>query len=900
MSTLRQNDFITGWQLFVLGATSVVLSIASGWTTWDGMSNFTEEPALSFMITFGIQGVMLIAAWLIGDSFAKERVLRPQTGSSGRQVFAAGVGNALLVLLVLGIGLVMMTRFDLWPQGFEAIRSDLAFLSDPRVLSIAGLAVVALLTYAARDIVYGYLRALRIVAKHFVLWIMFLACMATSVFFSFDSLFSTIFSDEERARTADVRIRSETAAFISELADLTSRRQVEQRAALLDGDAWRDFAASLDELSAAAKAGPAAVDERLRQDLLTSQEAVSEAQSRLLALESDASQNAQSQQELSRKLAILRSQAAELQAQVDTLNKDIFEKDRDVIAKAAAAEAEATGVGESAIAGRGPRYRELSDQLTRLEAEKSNLELQLAAYRERLTEAQSAVTDAERQLAELKTAGERLAVRIQATDTTRDAGAQTDAANALKDKITAAAATLAGSRSEFERAPTRARLEALQAGCSGLLTTLSGAKLVSGPVAAFECRPGPVHEAAVDLYALNQGVQALAQTCSAASAPAGGNVDAQLSHARQCVQTARLSPADAAEIRAKIDRLERARDDLAHRFVVSANALSDGHNLAFLALAIAIAIDALVFMSGLFGAHVSRGANRPAGRQDPRADRYAAETIKSALLPNGFGTASRALELIVPASGPGRPGTLGAEWTHEVKLDEIEPQLQGEMKKLLNAGAATGRVRRNDKLRDHYYLQGDFVGLLCDAAQSTYAPQPAAPAADLPDLKTHAPMLLNYFTPSTRPGDHTHELKMADVTQEDASRVKSAMEALCALKFAQLTEADGDTAVYSIHDGFHSFLASSSTGRQDSDGQYAAGPEANLTDHLLASAAPRVTPAPRTRVKPHAVKARITPRSAAVLSGGNGIPGSATAGASPSATAVVGQVLRDPLPKSDA
>ncbi len=66
-----EEVFFTNWRLAVLGTTGIVLSLASGWTTWDGMRNFTNEPILSFMVTFGIQGVMLVVAWLIGE------VLRP-------------------------------------------------------------------------------------------------------------------------------------------------------------------------------------------------------------------------------------------------------------------------------------------------------------------------------------------------------------------------------------------------------------------------------------------------------------------------------------------------------------------------------------------------------------------------------------------------------------------------------------------------------------------------------------------------------------------------------------------------------------------------------------------------------------------------------------------------------
>ena len=65
-------------------APGIVLSLASGWTTWDGMKNFTGEPILSAMVTFGIQGVMLIVAWLIGESFAtgmNQQMARKATAS---------------------------------------------------------------------------------------------------------------------------------------------------------------------------------------------------------------------------------------------------------------------------------------------------------------------------------------------------------------------------------------------------------------------------------------------------------------------------------------------------------------------------------------------------------------------------------------------------------------------------------------------------------------------------------------------------------------------------------------------------------------------------------------------------------------------------------------------------
>src|SRR5262245_3663560 len=64
-TALRDN-----WQLTLLASTGIALSLASAYTTWDGLRNFTRAPLLSLAIAFGIQGVMLIVAWLIGESFA--------------------------------------------------------------------------------------------------------------------------------------------------------------------------------------------------------------------------------------------------------------------------------------------------------------------------------------------------------------------------------------------------------------------------------------------------------------------------------------------------------------------------------------------------------------------------------------------------------------------------------------------------------------------------------------------------------------------------------------------------------------------------------------------------------------------------------------------------------------
>jgi hypothetical protein len=116
------EQITSNWRLALLGATGVVLSLASGWTTWDGMRNFTQEPVLSLMITFGIQGVMLIVAWLIGESFATGMTQRQAApvvagaaGQTSRRGFGAVpqvMGMAIGILIAAGLAILVLDAFD--------------------------------------------------------------------------------------------------------------------------------------------------------------------------------------------------------------------------------------------------------------------------------------------------------------------------------------------------------------------------------------------------------------------------------------------------------------------------------------------------------------------------------------------------------------------------------------------------------------------------------------------------------------------------------------------------------------------------------------------------------------------------------------------------------------------
>ena len=218
--------FFTNWQLALLGSAAIVLSLAGGWTTWDGMTNFTGEPVLSLMFTFGIHGVMLIVAWLIGESFATGMSTVPRAGMS--RVTAP-------LIVVIGLGVVLLAIATVLYQWHHGIAADVWI----QTITIAGLLFGALGLYAASaksDVVAPYTQALRIIAKNSMLWVMFLACMATSVFFSFDSRFNVVFPKEQRERVSELRAQKEVSGIVADIsrhdrepADRAGRGAVQER-----------------------------------------------------------------------------------------------------------------------------------------------------------------------------------------------------------------------------------------------------------------------------------------------------------------------------------------------------------------------------------------------------------------------------------------------------------------------------------------------------------------------------------------------------------------------------------------------------------------------------------------------------------------------------------------------
>ena len=698
-----EETLFSNWQLGLLGTTGIILSLASGYTTWDGMRNFTGEAVLSAMVTFGIQGVMLIAAWLIGESFAvgmNQQPVRRATGAMGLDAMTANVVGA-----VVGIALFIAALSLFLPGGTGALLGGAGERNLPQdaaawtkfgdqllwiVTALLGLAFVAL--FASSDLLKPYVQSTRIIIKNMILWVMFLACMATSVFFSFDSLFASIFPQSERMRAAELRAQNQVAGILADIEGRIVGSRLEEAQNLFQSSGFQAYDAQLSKLAEASRAATSEIEAYFNQQLEDRNRAIKQQQERAATAQGAQAGLSIKKESIAQELIRLKSDRPSLAADFDSRKADVDQKIRDVDAKRVEALAEAGGVEGTGKEGRGPQYRQRMEELAKLQATVKIAEERLADARKRLTAADSRITVIEREqssldgeLAKLKGEAETADQRIRMTQEQlpSDGAARVDPA-----RITPA---FEGARAEFRQEPTQDRLLKVQQLCTQIYTAMATAspgtkKAVDG----VECDPKQAAEAAAVVFALNAGTERFATSCKGGDKLARHtSTDALFGFARSCLVDSGLTSKETDQLRSRINFIELNRDDKAHRFVVTWNAFLDGNRLAYLALGIAIAIDSLVFMSGLFGANALRSPLSDVPTPRARSAQQLEATINAALGQTPFDSAQLVLSEL-------RPITNTHGFSAVVTLDGLDRVTADRIRMVLTAGSDIRAVERDE------------------------------------------------------------------------------------------------------------------------------------------------------------------------------------------------------------
>lgn len=687
-------DFLTNWRLVLLGLTGLVLSLASGWTTYDGIYNFTQTPVLSLMITFGIQGVMLVTAWLIGESFATGSTGEDNQKTRGFATIADIIRKSsqlffsFMVLLAIAF---ILAKFALNYDTLQLFQSlSLSLFGASSILGGILFFAFLLVLFSRADIIGPYARGVRVILAHLPLWLMFLSTMATSVFFSFDSLFTTIFPAEERKRAGDLRATGQITGIIADIDARIEQRRKEAADLLLASKPWTEYRQELDKLSRLLRSAPKALEaefarrQRERQILFAEQQ-------QIMANAQASVQNLKSERDLLKpSLERLESQKNSLEAEVQRIRDEKRAKEQELATREAEAKAEARGVGATGRAGRGPKFRELNKLVTKLK-------IDIDAINTQLTTAESALDSNIRERNQGRQRLQEIEQRISQFETQNTAAKENlksqqesaDDGSGLQINVATGLKSLEQNVAAFRQNPARLTLNNLQELCGRLISTVSQVPGLQLKAADINCNPDKTNEGASKVFSLDESRKRYQSLCGKeAKVPAG--TDALLDFGQRCILTSGLPSADTQEFRNSLNRIALNRDDKAHRFVVTWNAFNDGNSLAHLALIIAIAIDALVFMSGLFGANavVSPLADSPKARNRPISQLK--EIVENALLPDKAYSADLVLNVMHPRLDEDNSGYMASINLQGLALDQHLI-----IKKVLAAGASLGLVKHD-------------------------------------------------------------------------------------------------------------------------------------------------------------------------------------------------------------
>lgn len=804
VGSVIETLFFTNWQLGLLTATGVVLSAASGWTTYIGIRNFTSEPILAIMIAFGIQGVMLIVSWLIGESFATGMTQQAPTANAkeDRTSMKAALAITLFGIAVAGLALIIQ---------FGSARSS--EVSAAQVLPVlywgaAGLVMIGLLIVASKAHTFrSYFDAMRVIVRTAVLWVMFLACMAASVFFSFDSHFTSIFPQSERVRAAELRAQNQVAGVVADIGNMITQRQASEAEALFSTKGWQDYDKNLAALARLAQESSKAIDEYFtklmedrRRGIATQQERVATAQS--------------SQAGLVSKKTAMTDELARLKAERPALVEDVGAK-RQVIdglrnefdAKRVEAMAEERGVEGTGKAGQGPQFRARKAEEASLQDKIKIAEERLREPQKRLQTGDQRIVQIERELSlidgeiaklrgEAQTAESRIKIAEEAK-TVDEGASKIDPARMLP--------TFEKARQEFRQSPTVEHLTQVQGMCSQILAAMTQTPATKDKVHSIDCDPKTANEAAARVFALNDGIKTFGASCAGGDKLAQyKSVDALFDFARKCVQDSGLASKDTDDLRQKINFIELNRDDKANRFVVTWNAFQDGNRLAYLALAIAIAVDGLIFMSGLFAANAVRSPLSDVPTSKARNAEQLEAIINNALLPQPYTNARIAIDAM-------HADTSRPPYTHMVDLRELDPERQGIVRRVLGAGASIDAVHRDEANSARYFVRRELHEYLSIAGTRAFEKsgeiikedvrdqeklaqlekdisvalipqaQPGEPPQDLNAAIAHgAQLVLDHLHPYDDPDDTGYRSELRLEEFEHASHRKTARRALTA------------------------------------------------------------------------------------------------------------------------
>ena len=471
--------------------------------------------------------------------------------------------------------------------------------------------------------------------------------------------------------------------------------------------------------------------------------------------------------------------------------------------------AEDKGVEGSLKEGKGPIYRQRVGELDKMQGAYKIQEDRVKDAKKRLDAVDTRVSQIKQELASIdgqlakykgeeETASQRIKM-AQDNAVGQDAEQHIDPGRVLP--------AFEKARVEFRQEPTGERLGIVQQRCSQLYNAMYSTEVTKPKVGGLDCDPKQASEAAASLFALQAGTNTFNSNCVGGDKLAQHqSTDSLFAFATKCLADSGLPSKQTDELRGRINFAEMNRDDKAHRFVVTWNAFQDGNRLAYLALAIAIGINSLIFMTGLFGANAVRSPLADVPSPKGRNSHQLEAIIENALLPDTFENARTTLDAM-------RPITNESGFMAEVRPEQLDPHAAQRVLAVLNAGATINAVEY-DAIADRYLVRGELYEFLAITAKRWFEAdkvnvdlaelEKIVGVALLPDINQNAETVLHYMHPISEDRGFTAEIKLGEVAPTDIRLMRNTLNAGATLDRVRVGK---EASHYWVHKDLYKTLA---------------------------------------------------------------------------------------------
>ena len=602
-------------------------------------------------------------------------------------------------------------------------------------------------------------------------------------------------------RAAEIRTLNQVAAVVADIGERAQKVQLAEAERLFDTDGWKAYDAHLAKLAQEA-AGLAGRDrEVLRPEDRGPRRGIIEQQERIAGAERGQTSLAEaSRDELEAELQRLEPGVGALEAEMAKAQATYNETKQAIAAKRIDASAEDGGVEGTMKRGQGPVYRQRMAELDDLQRKLTITdEPRFKDAQKQRDRASARIVSLRREIATIN--GEVAKYKGEALD--GDAAHQDSRERATRMPRAPRSIPPASCRRSSGRvphsvsSPTLERLAAVQTQCGNLVNAMTSTPpprtrcAVSTAIPSRRLRRPRASSRSMRALSPSGPIARAAPSCPRAPPPTA----CLASGANVC-----RSPASCRRIRtdigARLQSIEMNRDDKAHRFVVTWNAFLDGNRLAYLALVLAIGVDALVLMAGLFGAAAVKSPLSDVPSPKARSAEQLEAIVKNALGEDRLENA----ELVLAAM---RPSGIPGDSRSEVDLSRYDPETARRIRKVLVAGASIGAVERasTDPHHERYLVRSEmfeYLSVVANAARETdreYADRSRliqiVGAALEPDGQRNAETVLEHVEPINPRQNFMAQVDLRAVPPESKRLVQTVLNAGMTLSAVQRRDSGG-------------------------------------------------------------------------------------------------------------